>query len=218
MRYVAARTWGVAAILVVSACGKGPPAVSPASASVDAGALAPPAGSPPAAPSATEPSAAPPIAAPIPTAPVRASEVATLRSGGPSTQCLRKRKATTVKDVSGTVGVIAKQCEAAAKTKLVGKTIAGKQSDREKPQAFPLEARAHHCYRAYAQAAEGIRNIDVSIDDSAGIVVAEDATDEPSAVVPREGAVCFGRDDRASVVVSVGAGGGEYALQIWGDE
>jgi hypothetical protein len=174
--------------------------------------------SPSAAPPATEPAATPPVAASVPKVPVRASEVATIRSGGPSTECLRKRKATTVKDVSRTVAAIARQCEAAAKTKLVGTTIAGKQSDKERPQSFPLEAKARHCYRAYVQAGEAIRNIDVSIDDSAGIVVAEDATDEPSAVVPREGAVCFGRDDRASVVVSVGSGGGEYALQIWGDE
>jgi hypothetical protein len=207
-----------AAFLVVSACGKGRPAAVPATASVDAAVQPLVTSSPSAAPPATEPPAASPVAASVPKVPVRSSEVATIRSGGPPTGCLRKRKATTANDVSRGVAATAKQCEAAAKTKLVGRTIAGKQSDREKPQAFPLEAKAHHCYRAYAQAGEGIRNIDVSIDDSAGIVVAEGATDEPSAVVPREGAVCFGRDDRASVVVSVGAGGGEYALQIWGDE
>jgi len=217
MRY-AARTWVVAAFLAFSACGKGPPAASPATASLDAGTLAPVAVSPSAAPPAIEPAAAPPVAAAVLAVPMRVSEVAAIRSGGPSAVCLRKRKATPVKDVSRTVAALARQCEAAAKTKLVGKTIAGKQSDREKPQAFPLDAKARHCYRAYAQAGEGIRNIDVSIDDSAGIAVAEDATDEASAVVPREGAVCFGRDDHASVVVSVGAGGGEYALQIWGDE
>jgi len=216
MRYVA---WTlVAAFLAVSACGKGRPAAVPATASVDAGAQPPATGSPSAAQPAAEPAEGSPVVASVPKVPVRSSEVATIRSGGPPAGCLRKRKATPASDVARGVAATAKQCEAGAKTKLVGRTIAGKQADREKPQAFPLEAKAQHCYRAYAQAGEGIRNIDVSIDDSAGIAVAEEATDEPSAVVPREGAVCFGRDDRASVVVSVGAGGGEYAVQIWGDE
>jgi hypothetical protein len=32
-----------------------------------------------------------------------------------------------------------------------------------------------------------------------------------------DGAACFAKDDKASVVVSVGMGSGVYAVQIWSD-
>jgi hypothetical protein len=32
-----------------------------------------------------------------------------------------------------------------------------------------------------------------------------------------EGAVCFTKDDKASIVVSVGMGSGAYAVQVWSD-
>ncbi|MGA7119027.1 MAG: hypothetical protein WBY94_02970 [Polyangiaceae bacterium] len=101
--------------------------------------------------------------------------------------------------------------------KLVGKTSVGKQADQDKPQSFPLDAKAGRCYRVYAQAAEGIKDLDVVVKDSAGVAVGEDSTDDPSPVVVDDGAVCFSKDDNASVVVSVGMGSGAYALQIWGD-
>ena len=51
--------------------------------------------------------------------------------------------------------------------------------------------------------------------DSASIVVGQDSTDDPSPVVMEDGAVCFSKDDKATVVVSVGMGKGSYAVQIW---
>jgi hypothetical protein len=96
-----------------------------------------------------------------------------------------------------------------------GKAMAGKQADENPPQAFPFEAKGNHCYRAYAQATEGIKDLDVVIKDSAGVVVGQDSTDDPSPVVLEDGAVCFSKDDKASVVVSVGMGKGSYAVQLW---
>jgi hypothetical protein len=119
--------------------------------------------------------------------------------------------------VSIGVAALAKGCEAATKMKLVGKTSSGKQADQDKPQSFPLDAKAGHCYRVYAQAAEGIKDLDLVVKDSAGVAVGEDSTDDPSPVVVDDGAVCFTKDDSASVVVSVGMGSGAYAFQIWGD-
>ncbi len=101
--------------------------------------------------------------------------------------------------------------------KLLGKAVAGKQADQDAPQSFPLDAKAGHCYRVYAQAAEGIRDLDLIVKDSAGVVIAEDSSDDPSPVVLDNGAVCFTKDDQATVVVSVGMGSGAFALQIWGD-
>jgi hypothetical protein len=36
-------------------------------------------------------------------------------------------------------------------------------------------------------------------------------------VVQEDGAVCFKAADDATVVVSIGAGSGAYAIQLWGD-
>jgi len=121
------------------------------------------------------------------------------------------------KDVSKNVAALSKACAKATKMKLVGKTLTGKQSDSGSPQSYPLKAGAKHCYRVYAAGGDGIKDLDVAIKDSAGNVVGEDATDAATAVVLSDGAVCFKEADAASVVVSVGSGGGAYAVQIWGD-
>jgi hypothetical protein len=121
------------------------------------------------------------------------------------------------KDVSKDVAALAKSCQKATKLKLVGKTITGKQSDSGSPQTHALKAQANHCYRVYAQAGDGIKNLNVAIKDSAGAIAGEDSSDGPTAIVLDDGAVCFKESDAASVVVSVGSGSGAYALQIWGD-
>jgi hypothetical protein len=121
------------------------------------------------------------------------------------------------KDVSKDVATLAKSCAKATKLKQVGKTITGKQSDSGSPQTYPLKAQANHCYRVYAQAGDGIKDLDVAIKDSAGAVAGEDSTDNATAIVLDDGAVCFKEADAATVVVSVGSGSGAYALQIWGD-
>jgi hypothetical protein len=101
--------------------------------------------------------------------------------------------------------------------KLIGKTLTGKQADQDRPQSFPIDARAGHCYRAYARASDGIKDLDLVIEDSAGVVIGQDSTDDPSPIVLEDGAACFTKDDKATVIVSVGMGSGSYAVQIWGD-
>lgn len=112
---------------------------------------------------------------------------------------------------------MAKACEKITKMKEVGKPFKGKQADKDTPQSFPLKAKANHCYRVYAQAAEGIKDLDLAIKDSTGAIAGEDTTDDPSPVVLEDGAVCFKEDDAATVVVSVGMGSGAYAVEVWGD-
>jgi hypothetical protein len=115
------------------------------------------------------------------------------------------------------VAAMAKACQAATKMKLIGKTLTGKQSDQQPPQSFPLKAEAKHCYRVYAQAAEGIKDLDLAIKDSTGAIAGDDSTDDPSPVVLEDGAVCYTESDASTVVVSVGMGTGAYAVQVWGD-
>jgi hypothetical protein len=66
-------------------------------------------------------------------------------------------------------------------------------------------------------AAATIQDLDVLIKDSTGAPAGEDTTDDPTPVVLEDGAVCFTQADEASVIVSVGAGSGGYAVQVWSD-
>lgn len=169
-----------------------------------------------AAPAATTTATATASAAPPPPAPTPISSVAKTKTDATWAACHTSFKAKG-KDVSNDVAAMAKACATATKMKLVGKTLTGKQGAEDAPQSFPFDAKANHCYRAYAQAAEGIKDLDLVVKDSAGIVVGQDSTDDPSPVVLEDGAVCFTKDDKASVVVSIGMGKGSYAVQVWGD-
>jgi len=122
-----------------------------------------------------------------------------------------------LKDVSRDVDAMAKACAKVTKMTLVGKGLTGKQGDRDPPQTFPLTAEANHCYRVYAQASDGIKDLDLAIKDSTGAIAAEDSTDDPSPVIVEDGAVCFKEADSATLVVSVGLGKGNYAVEIWKD-
>lgn len=160
------------------------------------------------------PMAGPSVAASIPPAPVPTSTVATTKTDPSWAACHQSFKARN-KDVVKDVAAMAKACEQATAMKLVGKPLTGSQADTDAPQTFPLEAKGTRCYRVYAQAAEGIKDLDVVIKDSDGVIVGQDSTDDPSPVVLEDGAVCFGKPDKASIVVSVGMGKGSYALEVW---
>jgi hypothetical protein len=207
---------GMAALplaISLAACGGSePPPVPPAPPPPSATVETPVASVPP--PTATAVDTTPPPPPQPPPAPT--SAVATTKSDPSWAGCHQSYKAKG-KDVSNDVAAMSKSCATVTKMKLMGKTVTGKQGAEDKPQTFPLDAKANHCYRAYAQASDGIKDLDVVVKDSANIVVGQDSTDDPSPVVLEDGAVCFSKDDKASVVVSVGMGKGSYAVQIWSD-
>ena len=204
------------AALGSAACGGGdqqPPVTPPP----------PPASTPDAVVSAAPTTSAPPVdtssasvAATPPPPPAPTSTVATTKSDATWAGCHQSYQAK-LKEVSKDVAAMAAGCKTATKLKQVGKTLTGKQADQDAPQSFPLDAKANHCYRVYAQASDGISDLDIVVKDSAKVIVGQDSTDDPSPVVMEDGAVCFSKDDKASVVVAVGMGKGNYAIQIWSD-
>ncbi len=199
-------------LAVIAACEGGAQQPPPASPATPAPAVATASqGDPAPTPGATASAVAPP---PAPSAPT--SAVATVKSVDTWVDCHRTYQAS-LKDVSKDVAAMAASCKGITKFNLVGNTLTGKQADRDAPQAFPLEAHAGHCYRVYAQSSEGIKDLDLIVKDSSGVVIGQDSTDDPSPVAMEYGALCFTRDDRASIVVAVGAGQGDYALQVWSD-
>jgi hypothetical protein len=204
------------AALGSAACGGGdqqPPVTPPP----------PPASTPDAVVSAAPTASAPPpvdtssaAATPPPPPPAPTSAVATTKSDPTWAGCHQSYQAK-LKEVSKDVAAMAAGCKTVTKLKLVGKTLTGKQADQDAPQSFPLDAKANHCYRVYAQASDGISDLDIVVKDSAKVIVGQDSTDDPSPVLMEDGAVCFSKDDKASIVVAVGMGKGSYALQIWSD-
>jgi hypothetical protein len=201
----------------LGACGGAetpPPEVPPAPS-----ASAAPIASESAAPTASESVSAAPsetASAPPPPPPNPGSDKVTAKNDPAWATCHQTYDAKN-KDVSKDVAAMAKGCAKVTKMKLVGKTLTGKQSDQDPPQSFPFKAEASHCYRVYAQAADGIKDLDLAIKDSTGAIAGEDSTDDPSPVVLEDGAVCFKEADSATVIVSVGMGKGAYAVQIWKD-
>lgn len=115
------------------------------------------------------------------------------------------------------VSAMAAGCAAVTKMKLVGSTITGKQDAENQLQTLPLKADAGKCYRVYAHGGAGVADLDLAIEDSNGDIVAQDTTDDPSPVIVEDGAVCFKVADAAKLIVSMGAGKGSYALQVWSD-
>jgi hypothetical protein len=151
-----------------------------------------------------------------PPPPAPTSAVATTKSDATWAGCHQSFQAKK-KDVSKDVAAMAASCKDVTKMKVMGKTLTGKQADQDAPQSYPLDAKSGHCYRVYAQASDGIKDLDVVIKDSAQIVAGQDSTDDPSPVVQEDGAVCFSKDDKATIVVAVGMGKGNYAVQVWSD-
>ncbi len=154
--------------------------------------------------------------APVAPPPSAGSTKITLKNDPAWATCHRTYDAR-LKDVSRDVDAMARGCAKITKMALLGKALTGKQGDQDPPQTFPLTAEANHCYRVYALASEGIKDLDLAIKDSTGAIAAEDSTDDPSPVIVEDGAVCFKEADSAIVVVSVGLGKGNYAVEIWKD-
>jgi hypothetical protein len=119
-------------------------------------------------------------------------------------------------DVTQSVDQLAKGCTDTTKMHSLD-SFKGSQSAANLPQSFAFHAEAGHCYRAYAVAGAGITDLDLLIKDSAGAIAGEDSTDDPTPVVLEDGAICFKEADNASLTVSIGAGSGAYAVQVWSD-
>jgi hypothetical protein len=153
-------------------------------------------------------------AAPSPIVP--AAGKTTIKTDATWASCRPKRRSNG-SNPAAEVAALTRACASVTKMKPVGKTIIGKQTAADSPQSYPFPAEANHCYRVYVEAEAGIEDIEVVIDDSAGIAAGQGSSGGPPAVVLENGAVCFKERDAATVAVSVGRGGGTYALEIWSD-
>jgi hypothetical protein len=72
-----------------------------------------------------------------------------------------------------------------------------------------------NCFRVFAAADRGVRDLDVLILTLDGEPVAGDITHDAWPVVPPLGPACFAEPGVYALEVSVFRGSGGYALQVW---
>ena len=196
----------VAATLLFVACGGREP-IAPIS-TTDAGAEA---GKPGALAPTPPPSGLPPMAA-MPPPGVAGSKKAKKKSDGALFACGGGAKPT-AKDPADLVKRIGEGCAAAAKMKPLGAIFRGTQADKDTHQEHKVRVEANKCYRVYFATDEGAKDAVVVMRDSAGDVVAE----SPAVAMPDDGAVCFTSADEVSLLVAIGAGKANYAMQVWAE-
>lgn len=165
---------------------------------------------------ATSPSGAPkdPYAVPAATAPD--SDKVTWKKDATLAKCHNDVK--TGADLQAGVMAMAKDCAGMSKMKQVGDAVSGSRGPMDKPQQIPLHAKANHCYRVYGLSEDALKDLDISITDSAGKVAAEDGSDSPDSVVLEDGDVCFKVDDEANINVAAGDGTGKFVVVVWSDQ
>jgi len=185
---------GPLAAVLISACGPSrPPAVAPTA----------------------HPTVAPLPLAELPVAST-SSKRATLKVDAPWAACHRGF-AVGQGDARAEVGRLAASCAGVTRMHRVGEPFSGEQAAGGKPQRFGWRAQAGRCYRVYAAGVPAIKNLDLLVEDSVGVVLGQDGNDDGAPVVVDAGAICFTQDDEAIIVVSVGDGAGAFAVEVWSD-
>ena len=113
---------------------------------------------------------------------------------------------------------MAKACAAASKARPLATPVKVNASDGGAAQTVPFKATAGTCYRLYAAAGSDVRAFSLLLADATGASALEAHGDSGRLVAPQEGLLCFTEgDEAAKVIVSVGAGSGPIALEIWGN-
>jgi hypothetical protein len=157
--------------------------------------------------------------APLPPPPPRITSKKASEKKDPSYAACHKPYVPTAHDANivGDVTRMAKMCETATGLKKLVAKKDGKQQDQSAPQDLAFRAEKGKCYRVYAQAESTIEDLDLALVDSEKNIAGEDTTDDSSPVVGEDSVICFSEADSALVRISVGRGGGRWAVQIWGN-
>lgn len=198
----------IAGLTALAAC-KGKPANPPVSVPpLDGGADA---SNPNVFATSPPPSGLPPMAA-MPPPGVAGSKKATVKADAALAECGGK-VAPHGKDPAAVVKHVGEGCAAASKMKAVGAPFKGTQADKDAHQDNKFHAEANHCYRVYFASDDGVKDIVVTLRDSAGDVIAE----SPGPSAPQNGAVCMTSSDDITVSLGIGAGKGTWTAQVWGN-
>jgi hypothetical protein len=147
---------------------------------------------------------------------VRGSPRVEVRAHDAWTRCSEHFR-TDGRDLASNVERLGGGCASATAMKKSGPLLEGNQKATSAAQAHKLGVGKGRCVRVYGVAAESARAWSLVVRDAQGFVAAEALAEGGVAVLPREGALCFGDESAATVTVGIGEGEGRYALQIWTD-
>ncbi|HEY1959760.1 MAG TPA: hypothetical protein VGH28_29325 [Polyangiaceae bacterium] len=121
-------------------------------------------------------------------------------------------------DPSKALAALGAACASATKMHAEGAPLTGSQNaTSSQPVSYAFHARGHHCYRLYGIAGNGVKSLVAVLSDPAGAAVAEYHSDDVSAFIAPDEAMCFADDVDVKITVSIGIGDGPYALQVWSD-
>jgi len=94
--------------------------------------------------------------------------------------------------------------------------IGDAQGAGDPPERLLFRARAGRCYRVFAVAEPGARDLDVAIFNRHGRLIAGDASRDRWPVVPPRGPLCVRGNQTVAIEAAVTAGRGHALLQVWG--
>lgn len=94
----------------------------------------------------------------------------------------------------------------------------GSQKAEDRAERLVLRARKGRCYRLFAVAGPGVRDLDVAILAPDGRLVAADLSKDAWSVVPPRAPWCPDEEGPFAIDISVADGEGSYVLGLWGSE
>lgn len=92
------------------------------------------------------------------------------------------------------------------------------QKETDRAERLVVRVREGRCYRLFAVADSGVRDLDVSILAPDGRLVAADLSKDAWSVVPPRAPWCPDEEGPFAIDVSVAEGEGSYVLGLWGSE
>lgn len=118
-------------------------------------------------------------------------------------------------DAARDLATLTDRCGAPTGMVAHSEVLTGWQADTADVARYTVPVESGSCYRAFGVGGEGIRDLDMGLHDPTGRLVARDVRPEPWAILSPEEPVCVRDSGSYELVVSVEAGQGDFAVQVW---
>lgn len=109
-------------------------------------------------------------------------------------------------------------CSAPRGFNAVSSLHAATQKASDRAERLVVRVRPGRCYRLFAVAGAGVRDLDVAILAPDGRLVGADLSKDAWSVVPPRGPWCPDEEGPFAIDVSVADGEGSYVIGLWGSE
>jgi len=87
--------------------------------------------------------------------------------------------------------------------------------ERDKRDTFIVKIRGGLCYRFFGVGDGSIQNLDVLIERPGGVLVGDDKTNGPVAIIDSDRAWCMDSDGEYDFLVQIDGGQGSYVFGVW---